>query len=311
MEGYWKFHRILQDTNLWLSEKFTRGQAWADLIGLANHTDGYIRVRGIRVKVKRGEVGWSERRLAPRWRWSRDKVRKFLAELNDDERIDHRKTNVSSLISITNYKQYQGNQTTDQTTDSPTDLTTEKPQKNHRPDPNKNEKNDKNEKNLNTPPLSPSKGKSVRVKKQSKYPDYPGFNKFYEAYPRKEGKRGALETWVKMGYEKQADEIISKVNILKKKIPAWVEMDIKHIKIASTFVNACGWEDADQTEMTDNNKHLKVYDRYKPIPGWERYVAMLKDSEEIGRNAVVNSWATCASIFNEIRELYQKEEENW
>ena len=36
MKGYVKIHRELLEHPIWTSEKFTRGQAWADLILKAN-----------------------------------------------------------------------------------------------------------------------------------------------------------------------------------------------------------------------------------------------------------------------------------
>jgi hypothetical protein len=88
IEGGWiKLYRKLQQNDLWTFEPFTRGQAWVDLLLLANHKDGFIRVRGIRVEVKRGQVGWSEIKLAERWKWSRGKVRRFLFELECDGQI--------------------------------------------------------------------------------------------------------------------------------------------------------------------------------------------------------------------------------
>ena len=98
---------------MWLAEPFTRGQAWVDMIMLANHKNGYIRKRGVRVTVSRGQLGWSERELATRWRWSRGKVRRFFGELKHDGNIVPQKTNVTSLINIVNYNAYQGNSTTD------------------------------------------------------------------------------------------------------------------------------------------------------------------------------------------------------
>jgi hypothetical protein len=56
--GYIKLWRRLKDSDLWLKEKFTRGQAWVDLLMLANHREGHIRKRGIRIDLKRnGMVG--------------------------------------------------------------------------------------------------------------------------------------------------------------------------------------------------------------------------------------------------------------
>ena len=107
MEGWVSIHRRLAISDLWLSEPFTRGQAWVDLIMLANHEEGFIRVRGIKVTVKCGQIGWSEVKLSERWRWSRTKTRHFLKELENVQQIEQQKGNVSLLISIVNYELYQ------------------------------------------------------------------------------------------------------------------------------------------------------------------------------------------------------------
>jgi len=92
---------------MWLSEQFTRGQAWVDMLGLANHKSGYIRKRGVRVELKRGHLGWSQRELADRWKWSRGKIIRFLNELESEHMIEQQKTNVTTLIYIVNYNNYQ------------------------------------------------------------------------------------------------------------------------------------------------------------------------------------------------------------
>jgi len=134
--GYVKLWRRLKDSNLWLGEKFTRGQAWVDLLMLANHKDGGFRLRGIWVDVKRGQVGHSAESLAARWLWSRGRVLRFLSYLKTVQQIEQQKSNILSIISIVNYDIYQGNSTTDSTTDG----TTERQQT----DTNKNDKNEKN-----------------------------------------------------------------------------------------------------------------------------------------------------------------------
>lgn len=118
-EGWIKLHRRLAENKLWLDEPFTRGQAWVDLLMLANHRDGYVRKRGIRVSLKRGDVGWSHRNLAERWKWSRGKVKRFLDELENDHMIVPQNNNVTGCISIVNYEAYQNNSTTDSTTNGP------------------------------------------------------------------------------------------------------------------------------------------------------------------------------------------------
>ena len=115
--GFIKLYRRLHESKLWTKEKFTRGQAWVDLLFLANHRPGYIRMRGVKVDVDRGQVGWSERDLARRWKWSRNKVRKYTTELEETEhQIKQQKNNVTTLITILNYDLYQGNGTPNDTT---------------------------------------------------------------------------------------------------------------------------------------------------------------------------------------------------
>ncbi|HEY3389071.1 MAG TPA: hypothetical protein VGK38_05830, partial [Prolixibacteraceae bacterium] len=105
--GWISVNRKIATSDLWLSETFTRGQAWIDMLILANHKEGFIRVRGINVTIKRGQLGWSEVRLSERWKWSRTKTRHFLKELEKVQQIEQQKNAVSLLISIVNYDEYQ------------------------------------------------------------------------------------------------------------------------------------------------------------------------------------------------------------
>lgn len=150
---YFRFARKLLDSDLWLSEKFTRGQAWIDLVGLANHSVGHVRIRGIKIDVCRGQCAWSEEQLALRWKWSRGKVRRFLKELTICGKIEHKKSAVSSLICIINYNMYQGDDTTNDTTNGTENGTTNGHQTVQQTVPEQSmKKNEKNEKNTPKPP---------------------------------------------------------------------------------------------------------------------------------------------------------------
>jgi hypothetical protein len=121
--GYIKLFRSLADDALWTREAFTRGQAWADLLLLANYKPGHLRVRGNRIAIDRGQVGWSAERLALRWKWSRGKVNRFLNELESEQQIVQQKSFLSTVLTITNYETYQKHgrqmvQQVDQQTDS-------------------------------------------------------------------------------------------------------------------------------------------------------------------------------------------------
>jgi hypothetical protein len=133
-KNFFFVNRELLHSSRWLSEKFTRAQAWVDLFGLAQHTDNFFFVRGIKVEVKRGQLAYSQLTLASRWKWSRDKVRRYLKCLESDGDIIQQNNEITTLITIVKYNVWQGNNTTDDTT--------EKQQKNTKQDTyNKDNKN--------------------------------------------------------------------------------------------------------------------------------------------------------------------------
>lgn len=129
MEGWISLHRRLALHDLWLKEPFTRGQAWVDMLMLANHKPGWIMVRGIQVDIGRGQVGWSILRLSKRWKWSQGKVKRYLASLEkmhqirvqkviqnhtqSGEQSGEQKNSVTSLITIVNYESFQKTQKTE------------------------------------------------------------------------------------------------------------------------------------------------------------------------------------------------------
>ena len=116
--GWIKIHRQLSENPIWLSEPFTDGQAWVDLLMLANNEKGVINVRGIRIDIEPGSCGYSEQSLAARWKWSRGKVRRFVSFLVQQNMIQtvQQKNHVTTIISICKYKEYQTSGTTNGTT---------------------------------------------------------------------------------------------------------------------------------------------------------------------------------------------------
>ena len=107
MSGWIKLHRKILDNKVWTSEPFSRGQAWVDLLLLANHDYGFFYLRDHKIEVQRGQVGWSQLRLSERWGWSRTKVRKFLKDLEKEQQVIQQQSHSTSVITIINYEQYQ------------------------------------------------------------------------------------------------------------------------------------------------------------------------------------------------------------
>lgn len=109
--------RQLLNSDEWTSEPFTRAQAWIDLIGLARWKSGNARLKGHRIELERGQLCWSEVKLAERWQWSRGKVRRYLSELEIDQRIVQQKSSITTVISLVNYNEYQMGGTANGTAD--------------------------------------------------------------------------------------------------------------------------------------------------------------------------------------------------
>jgi|GEM_PF-921533 len=174
-DGWVKIHRRLSESDLWLSQPFTRGQAWVDLILLANHKDRTVWIRGIEIKVKRGQVARSIVNLKKRWSWSRGKVLRFISWLKAIHQIEHQKNNVTSLITIINYDMYQGNGIADDTPNG----TPNGHQTDTKRVTNKNVKNEKNEKK--------KKKKIEKEKKATEVPSDFGLDEKMLAWVKQKG----------------------------------------------------------------------------------------------------------------------------
>ena len=121
--GWVKIHRQICENQIWLSEPFSKGQAWIDLILNANHKDKIFESRGsrgCRVLIKRGQLGWSEETMKTRWRWSRKKLRNFLSVLRNKGQIDTKNCDFKTTITtILNYENYQKNEEKEGTAKGP------------------------------------------------------------------------------------------------------------------------------------------------------------------------------------------------
>jgi len=158
--------RELLEHDIWLSEKFTKGQAWIDLIGHARWRAGYCKIGIKRIEVGRGQLVWSILQLSKRWMWSYNKVKRFLNELQTDEQIDYHNLSVTTLISITNYDDYQFNERSGESIpESPDESSGERPdERPHERQKNKGNKGNKEKKGKKSSSDSAKLPPSKRIK---------------------------------------------------------------------------------------------------------------------------------------------------
>lgn len=105
--GYIKIARKLFDSEIWTAEPFTMGQAWVDLIAMANYATKDHFYRGAMQRVNRGQIATSETKLSARWKWGRRKVNTFLKNLEKAEMCTVNRTTRGTMITIENYAVYQ------------------------------------------------------------------------------------------------------------------------------------------------------------------------------------------------------------
>jgi hypothetical protein len=101
---YFKTYRRLLRSELWLSERFTKGQAWVDLIGLATYKPRDVTIHGHVIHLERGQLCWSIKSLAKRWKWNKRTAEKFIRCTAD---CTAEKSNITTVITIRNYSKYQ------------------------------------------------------------------------------------------------------------------------------------------------------------------------------------------------------------
>ena len=132
-EGWIKLHRAIQEHWLWDDEPFTRGQAFIDLLLMVNHKDKKIMFNGELIEVKKGSKITSLRQLSDRWKWSTNKVKKYLEQLQKDGMINYKSDNKKTLLTIENYSVYQGQGNTEET-QKKQERNTDETEKEHRSD---------------------------------------------------------------------------------------------------------------------------------------------------------------------------------
>lgn len=112
-KGWIKMYRSVTEHWLWEDKPFAKGQAWLDLVAMANSKARKFTYKNEVISLKRGELVTSELRLMERFGWGKTKLRNFLELLEKDGMIIKKATKKQTIISIVNYNEFQSLQTTD------------------------------------------------------------------------------------------------------------------------------------------------------------------------------------------------------
>lgn len=211
--GWVKIHREIQEHWIWQEKPFSRGQAFVDLVLLANHSTKKVLIGNEIEEIPRGSFVTSELKLMERWGWSKNKVRLFLKLLEKDKMLVKDSNRKRTTINIVNYGKYQICETTEE---PQTDCkrTTDGPQTVHKQEC----KNVKNEKKGNIYTCA--------------------FESIWSAYPRKKEKAKAYKCYnARLSDGFSEDELITAVKRYADECKK-NKTEEKYIKLAATFLGS-------------------------------------------------------------------------
>lgn len=129
--GFITLDRSLVDSAIWNTNKpFDERSAWIDLLLMVNHADNEILIDGKPKIIHEGQRWTSLSYLAHRWKWSRDRVKRFFRSLEMLGSATADTTSRGTLITLTKYSfrqgQHRSGKSTDKAGDKSTDNTTDK-----------------------------------------------------------------------------------------------------------------------------------------------------------------------------------------
>ena len=239
-KGWIKLYRQLQECPLWYDEKFTKGQAWVDLLLLANHRDKKILFNSEMITIKRGQYLTSMVKLSGKWKWNRKTVSSYLNMLEKEKMITKLSDNTKTLITIENYEMYQCTDELDgQPIGQPITQPIGQPRDNSL-DINKNIKNDKNIKNNI---MSISEANAL-------------FEELWKLYPRKKGKGQISDAKKRKIEEVGKEQMIRAIERYKRYVATQKDLSYQY---GSTFFNSgyIDYLDENYVEREEEPKNTK------------------------------------------------------
>ena len=241
MSGWIKLHRKIQEHWLFNFNEPDKAMAFIDLVLSASYSDTSILIKGRLYKIGRGQFLVSQSTLQKRWKWSQNKVARFLKLLENDQIISVEADERTSIITICNYKEYQSNERTDERTDGSAGERTANVQANDIQE-YKNNKEVKNKKRS-------AKSTDFEPSTKLTYSD-----RCFEIFWKQVEKKGSDKSAAKKAFEKYTqgktdDEIDFVLNVICHFYELYIQSNPdlllpenkKYIKAAATWLNSAPW----------------------------------------------------------------------
>lgn len=251
VQGYIKISRKLFHSDLWTERRrFSRVEAWIDILQKA----AFKKIKIGQVVCQRGQLIVSNSDLSVAWGWGRGQVFRFLDELSEVGRITKQKLKFGTLITVCKYESYQSkvqvslrpgtqNGTQNGTVNSLIPIDDSEKAGTHFGTQNGTlflleEGRNKKE------GIRRHSDKSARVdlNQSDLGKEGEGFEEFWQMYPKRSGKAGALEAWTRV--VRNGDrELIKAALEWQKKSKQWKEEGGRFIPKPKTYIMEKLWLD--------------------------------------------------------------------
>jgi hypothetical protein len=116
MSGWIKLHRSIQEHWLYTEKrKFSRFEAWNDILLTVNYSDAQSIIKGKVYNIKRGQSILSLDSWAKRWNWDKNAVRRFFSLLQKEQMIFLVSDNITTQLTVCKYEDYQDERNANET----------------------------------------------------------------------------------------------------------------------------------------------------------------------------------------------------
>lgn len=117
MSGWIKLHRSLQDHFIYDFSEPDKALAWIDILLSASYTESKVKIKSRLFSVQKGQWLVSQVTLQKRWKMSQNKVKRLLKLLENDGMISVLTNELTSIITICNFSNYQNDERTNEQPD--------------------------------------------------------------------------------------------------------------------------------------------------------------------------------------------------
>jgi len=216
MSGWITLDRSIKEH--WLNKQdrvYSEFEAWIDILLTVNHSEQKLKLKGVLLTVKRGESVCSLETWGKRWKWNKNRVRRFFSLLQKDSMIEIKSEQITTRLTVCNYDSYQSKRNAD--------VTQTKRKRNGdgtQTNPNKERNNDK----------------EIIVS---------AFDAFWNFYGKKVDRASCFKKWCQVVTMENIDHVRHSLKIYIKQ----TENDIKFRKNPLTWLNGSCWLDFELGEQ--------------------------------------------------------------